>query len=169
MSRLLLLRHAKAAWAKPGTKDFNRPLDVQGLASLDGLAHAMQFAGIIPDRVVFSGARRTRETAFGLIGKLGLSVEAIADDALYNAGPGKYMQSVRQNGDVETLMLVGHNPSIEDLALALCSDGEKSAIQRLHSGFPTAALATISFGKLLPEIDREDGFLESFPSPIGKA
>ncbi|QGA55799.1 histidine phosphatase family protein [Brucella sp. 6810] len=162
MSRLFLLRHAKAAWAKPGMKDFDRPLDEEGIASLMRLARSMKEAGLFPDRVVLSASVRTRETAFGLIERLGIDVETIIDETIYSGGPGQYMQSIRQHGDVGNLMLTGHNPSIEDLALALCSDGEPESIYRLNAGFPTAALATISFEGALTNIEPGRGFLESF-------
>jgi phosphohistidine phosphatase len=170
MSRLLLLRHAKAVWAKPGMKDFERPLDPEGHASLDRLAEAMKSVGLFPRRVVLSGAQRTRETAFGLIERLGVAVETVIDDGIYSGGAGEYMRAIRAQadagpGDAEPLMLVGHNPSMEDLALALCGDGERNAMTRLQAGFPTAALAAISFKSPLADIGPESGYLESFPLP----
>lgn len=165
MSRLLLLRHAKAVWAKPGMKDYDRPLDVEGHNALDRLAGAMRIAGLLPDRVVLSGSCRTRETAFGLRTRLGIEVETVIDDEIYSGGAAEYLRSIRAHGDVETLMLVGHNPSMEDLALALCAKGDPDSLDRLHAGFPTAALATISFSEKLNDLRRENGFLESFPQP----
>lgn len=165
MSRLLLLRHAKAVWAQPGMQDFDRPLDPAGHASLDRLAEAMKAAGIAPARVVLSGSKRTRETAFGLIERLGIEVETRIDDSIYGGGARDYIEAIRAHGDREPLMLVGHNPSIEDLALALCGKGERSSLACLQAGFPTAALAAISFETPLAEIGRESGYLESFPRP----
>ncbi|MBV2144493.1 histidine phosphatase family protein [Falsochrobactrum sp. TDYN1] len=165
MSQLLLLRHAKAVKAKPAMNDFDRPLAEEGRAALDLLAKAMKKSCIFPDRVVLSGSCRTRETAFGLIERLGIEIEAIIDDAIYHGGPGEYMKAITQHGDVERLMLVAHNPTIEDVALTLCGHGNTDSIARLVGGFSTAALATISFEKPLSEIARKQGFLESFPIP----
>ncbi len=162
MSRLLLLRHAKAAWAKPGMKDFERPLDEEGILSLSKLAELMKQAGFFPSRVILSASVRTRETAFGLIEHLGVDAETIIDETIYSGGAGQYMQTIRQHGNADNLMLVGHNPSIEDLALALCSDGEAESIDRLHAGFPTAALAIISFQEALTNIEQGRGILENF-------
>lgn len=89
MSRLFLLRHAKAAWAKPGMKDFDRPLDEEGIASLMRLARSMKETGLFPDRVVLSASVRTCETAFGLIERLGIDVETIIDETIYSGGPGQ--------------------------------------------------------------------------------
>jgi len=62
-------------------------------------------------------------------------------------------------------MLVGHNPSIEDLALALCSDGNQDSLLKLRAGFPTAALANITFPASLTDLERGAGYLESFILP----
>lgn len=165
MSRLFLLRHAKAVWAKPAMNDFDRPLDEEGIYAVDKLAEAMKASGLLPDKVLLSGSCRTRQTAFGLIERLGIRVETIIDEAIYSGGPSEYMQAIRAAADSEQLMLVGHNPSIEDLTLALCGEGESSSLSRLEAGFPTAALATIRFDGPLFEIAPGKGFLESFPLP----
>ncbi|MFQ0814461.1 phosphohistidine phosphatase [Brucella anthropi] len=165
MSRLLLLRHAKAMWAKPGMKDFDRPLDQEGKASLDRLARAMKSIDLYPDLVVLSGSCRTRQTAYGIVERLGIGVETIIDDTIYGGGAADYMQAIRRHGDVPTLMLVGHNPSIEDLALALCGDGNKDGLLKLRAGFPTAALANITFPDLLDALEPGAGYLERFVLP----
>lgn len=165
MYRLLLLRHAKAMWAKPGMKDYDRPLDVEGQSSLDRLAKAIEKSAILPDRIVLSGSCRTKETAFGLIRRLGAKIETVIDDTIYSGSPSDYLQSIRIHGNVKTFMLVGHNPSIEDLALALCNNGQERDFARLRAGFPTAAIATIAFEKPLYELSQTTGVLESFPSP----
>ncbi|MBA8819262.1 phosphohistidine phosphatase [Ochrobactrum sp. P6BSIII] len=146
-------------------KDYDRPLDAEGHAALDRLAAAMRATSLLPDRVVLSGSSRTRETAFGLLERLGVEVETVIDDEIYSGGAAEYLRSIRTHGDVETLMLVGHNPSMEDLALALCAKGDPDSLDRLHAGFPTAALATISFSGKLSDLSGEHGFLESFPQP----
>ena len=165
MSRLFLLRHAKAIWAKPAMKDFDRPLDEEGISSLNLLAEAMKTSKLFPDKVLLSASCRTRETASGLIERLGIDAEMIIDETIYSGGASEYMQAIKKNADSDQLMLVGHNPSMEDLALALCGDGEPSSLSRLEAGFPTAALATINFDGPLSEIARGQGFLDSFPLP----
>lgn len=165
MSRVFLLRHAKAIWAKPATKDFDRPLDEEGIASLDELAKAMTSSGLLPDRVVLSASCRTRETTSGLIERLGIDVETIVDETIYSGGAGEYLQAIKNNSGSGNLMLVGHNPSIEDLALALTGDGDPQSIKRLEAGFPTAALATITFDGPLSAIAPKQGFLEHFLIP----
>lgn len=166
MSRLFLLRHAKAIWAKPAMKDFDRPLDEEGISSLNELAIAMKASNQMPGKVLLSASCRTRETAFGLIEQLRIDAKMIIDETIYGGGAGEYMQAIKNNADAEPLMLVGHNPSIEDLALALCGAGDPASVSRLDAGFPTASLATITFNGPLSEIARGKGFLESFPLPL---
>ncbi|WP_183650958.1 SixA phosphatase family protein [Brucella daejeonensis] len=163
MSRLLLLRHAKAIWPKPGMKDFDRPLDREGQSSLDRLAQAMKASSLYPDLVVLSGSCRTRETAFGLIERLEIEVPTVIDDTIYSGSAADYMKAVTKHRDAQRLMLVGHNPSMEDLALALCGNGMKDGLLKLRAGFPTAALATIVFEGPLSELEHGSGYLESFP------
>ncbi|MEJ5079876.1 MULTISPECIES: SixA phosphatase family protein [unclassified Ochrobactrum] len=165
MSRLFLLRHAKAIWPKPAMKDFDRSLDEEGIASLDGLAKVMKSSGSLPDRIVLSASCRTRETAFGLVERLEIDVETIIDQTIYSGGAAEYLQAIKNNSGSEQLMLVGHNPSIEDLALALAGDGDTQSIARLEAGFPTAALATFKFDGPLSGIAQKQGFLESFVVP----
>src|SRR5690606_14417614 len=62
MSRLYLLRHAKAKWAEPGSRDYDRALELSGRADADGIAASMLLAGHMPGRVLCSGAKRARET-----------------------------------------------------------------------------------------------------------
>ena len=165
MSRLLLLRHAKAMWAKSGMKDFDRPLDQEGKASLNQLAKVMKSIDLYPNMVVLSGSLRTRETAYGIIERLEIDVKTVIDDTIYSGSKADYTQSIRRHGNVPTLMLVGHNPSIEDLALTLCGDGKKDDLLKLRAGFPTAALANIAFPDSLGALAPGTGYLESFIKP----
>lgn len=168
MGRILLLRHAKAAWPNPGMKDFDRPLDPQGFATLDQLAKAMTAAALWPEIVVCSAARRTRDTLQYLLPAFTAVPEIQIDDSLYGGNARHYLDAIRkasQNTTAQTIMLVGHNPSIEDLAHALCHDGNDTAIRNLKAGFPPAALATISVNRELCTIEAGSGYLEHFPVP----
>ncbi|WP_343314159.1 histidine phosphatase family protein [Brucella sp. BE17] len=165
MSQIFLLRHAKAVRAKPAMTDYDRPLDDEGHKSLDALAIAMRAVGSLPKRVVLSGSRRTRETAYGLLERLGVEIETIVDDTIYSGGTRDYLTAIHAHGDVNDLMLVGHNPSIEDLALRLCDRGDGQSLQHLHTGFPTAGLATISVDGPLNEVAFGSCVLKSFPLP----
>ncbi|TJW41644.1 MAG: histidine phosphatase family protein, partial [Mesorhizobium sp.] len=68
MSRLYLLRHAKAGWALPGVRDFDRPLDASGIADAETMGAAMRARDYIPDLTLCSNAKRARQTLEGLAG-----------------------------------------------------------------------------------------------------
>lgn len=165
MSLIFLLRHAKAVRAQPAMSDYDRPLDDEGQKSLDALSKAMRSSGSLPQRVVLSGSQRTRETAYDLLERLGEEIETIVDDTIYSGGAKDYLTAIRTHGDVDRLMLVGHNPSIEDLALKLCARSDAQSLKRLNAGFPTAGLATISFDGPLKEVAYGSCVLKSFPLP----
>lgn len=165
MSQLLLLRHAAAVKAGFMTSDFDRPLAEKGHASLEMLANAISETKLFPDLILVSASCRTRETASILIKLLGRTIETIVDDTLYNGGTIEYMDTIKRHGDVDRLMLVGHNPTISDLALALTGEGAAHSISSLISGFSPSNMATISFETPLSDIKAKQGRLESFPLP----
>lgn len=66
MTRLFLLRHAKAKWAEPGSRDYDRALDETGKADAAKVALAMQSAGYLPELVLCSGAKRARDLGSGI-------------------------------------------------------------------------------------------------------
>ena len=165
MHRLFLLRHAKAAWAQPGMGDFDRPLDPAGKKSLPGLAAALIANHHLPDLVIISAARRTQETAFGLLNLLPNRIASEVDEEIYSGGAADYLKSIQRHGHVKNLMLVGHNPSIEDLTLALCQTGDPDSLDRLRAGFPTSGLAIIRHETAFSEMVPGSGYLESFPAP----
>lgn len=165
MSQLLLLRHAVAVKAGFALSDFDRPLADEAHASLDMLANAISKAELFPARILVSGSRRTRETASNLIERLGRAIETVVDDTIYHGGTMEYLDTIKRQGDIDRLLLVGHNPTISDVALSLTGQGDAHSITRLVSGFPPSGLATISFETTLSNIEVKQGYLESFPVP----
>jgi phosphohistidine phosphatase len=140
--RLLLLRHAKSSWADPGTRDHDRPLNGRGRGAAPLVGAYLVREALVPDRVLCSSARRTCET----VARLGLpdSVDVVVDHALYGAHPSTVVDLVRATDDaVTTLMVVGHNPTMHELALGLAGDGDPVAHGRLREQYPTGALAEL--------------------------
>ncbi len=103
--------------------------------------------GMRPDLVLVSTSRRTRETWQRASPAFGEDVpRSEADDRIYEASPEALLEIVRRTQEpVRTLMLVGHNPGLEDLSRMLIATGEASALSRLSDKFPTAAVAAIDF------------------------
>lgn len=161
---LYLLRHAKSSWADPGMQDFDRPLNGRGREACALIARHLAGIGL-PDEVLCSTARRTRETLDRIAGALDWTPAVTHADGLYLAAPAVMLQHVRKaRGD--RLMLVGHNPGIEDLAAELAGGGEAGALARLQEKYPTGGLAVLVFGvSAWSEVAVRSGRLEAFVTP----
>jgi phosphohistidine phosphatase len=142
MRRLILFRHAKTEAHRPGG-DFERRLTNRGRRDALAMGQRLARAGLAPDLVLTSTARRATETwscASPALPKA--RVEML--DALYNAAPGTILGEIeRFENQGETLMAIGHNPGLQELAVFLVARaaGSASDIQRLASAFPTATAA----------------------------
>ena len=166
MSRLFLLRHARAAWAEPGDRDFDRPLTEAGRQESLAVGTMMLANGYRPARIVCSPARRALETWRGVAETLDMKPsDALLSETLYSADASGYLTIVRNNGATESLLLVGHNPTVEDLAIGLSSGCVGPARADLDKGFPTAGLAVLSFEGDLSEAMLGTGTLEAFFIP----
>jgi phosphohistidine phosphatase len=141
MRELILLRHAHAETAAPGQDDFDRPLSLPGHAEAEAAGRWLKDHGYLPDRVVCSPARRTRESAEQALSVLGY-IELRHDPRIYDATPGMLMQVIDDHRDIARVLLVGHNPGFEQLA-ALLSSGQSGDFR----GMPAGGIAVLS----LPE------------------
>ena len=164
MSRLFLLRHAKAGWAEPGMRDFDRPLEPLGRTDADSIGAAMRANSYIPDLVLCSSAKRALETLDWVARHIGDS-RVILSDSLYSTDSAGYVEFIRATADGDEVLLVGHNPMMEDVAMALSGDGDANARNVLATGFPTSALAVIRFPGSLAETAPGKGHLEAFITP----
>jgi phosphohistidine phosphatase len=151
MVTLSLLRHAKSSWDKP-LDDYERPLSKRGEMAAPEMGSVIVELGRRPDLILCSGAKRTRETLQHVLEKLGTPEPAVRyDDALYMATPDTIISRVKAattNGADTApghVMIVGHNPGLEELALWLVGSGADEERARLAQKFPTAGLAVISF------------------------
>ncbi len=155
MRELILLRHAHAEPPAPGQEDFDRPLSLQGQAEAEAAGRWLKDNGYLPDRVVCSPARRTRETTELALATLGF-VETRQEARIYDATPGRLMQVVDENRDAVRLLLVGHNPGFEQLA-ALLSSGQSGDFRGMPAG-GVAVLALPADAALEPGIARLAAF-----------
>jgi phosphohistidine phosphatase len=165
VSRLYLLRHAKAGWALPGMRDFDRPLDASGRADAETMGAAMRSRGYVPDRTLCSNAARARETLEGLAGQTDTG-KVLFFDTLYSEDAAGYLHLIRDHGGPGSLLVIGHNPMMEDLAMAVSGDGEATARATLNHGFPTAGLAVVRFLDDLAKAAQGLGYLEAFLTPV---
>ena len=139
--RIYLLRHAKSGWAEPGGRDFDRSLSDAGFAEAELLAETAADKQYRPDLVVCSTAKRCRQTADAINRVFSGLVEFRYVDALYNAPAEAYLEIAASTQGVEALMLVGHNPAIEEVFARLC--GNDVMARTVPEGYPTSGLAVI--------------------------
>jgi phosphohistidine phosphatase len=138
---IYLLRHAKSSWKKD-LPDHERPLAGRGRRAAKAIRGHLDELGAGPELVLCSSARRTRETLALIEPALGEAAIRI-ERSLYGAESGELLDHLRAVPDgVGSVMLIGHNPGLQDLALELA---EPSAdVDELRAKFPTAALATFA-------------------------
>lgn len=163
ITRILLLRHAHAAWARPGVRDFDRPLDERGVEDSAVVGRAMAAEGLIPDRVLCSPAARCVQTCDIIAGLIPASFDIRHNHALYSEDHGTYIDLLAQQ-EAATVLLIGHNPMMEDTAHALALSAETWPAHRLQKGFPTAGLAVIDVAPLAGEL-KIGGHLTRFLTP----
>jgi len=164
VSRLFLLRHAKAGWALPGMRDFDRPLDSSGHADAEATGAAMRNHNYVPEITLCSNAARARQTLEGIAGQADTG-RVLFLDRLYSEDAAGYLTLIHENANGGSVLVIGHNPMMEDLASAVAGDGDPSARAALNSGFPTSGLAVISFKGGLKEASLGNGYLEAFHMP----
>lgn len=137
MRDLILLRHAHAEPAASGQNDLDRPLSGEGHAEAEAAGRWLRDKALVPDRVLCSPSRRTRETMEAVLAAVG-DVDRRLEDGMYEAESGTLAALADQHRDVERLLLVGHNPGLEQLA-ALMHSGQSGD----HRGMPPAGIAVL--------------------------
>ncbi|WP_158819002.1 histidine phosphatase family protein [Methylocapsa sp. S129] len=166
MLRLLLLRHSKAVPFQ-GSGDHERALTERGRSDAARLGLYIASERLAPDLAVHSGARRTKETLAIVLGKLRPGIKASAEPSLYNAANATFLDVLRHSPDkAGTLLLVGHNPTMAEMADRLAGTGEKTAMARMAIKFPTSALAIVDFdADHWAAVDEGMGHLVDFATP----
>ncbi|MBV1707345.1 MAG: histidine phosphatase family protein [Hyphomicrobiales bacterium] len=166
MLRLMLLRHAKAE-ADSAEGDHSRRLSPRGMQDVTHLGDYLAGESLLPDLILASSATRTAMTMTGLLAIWPEHVAVRLISTLYNAGASALLDEIhRQRGDARTLMLVGHNPGIAELALGLTGSGDRYALARLRQKFPPCALAVLDFASdSWGEVAPGEGRLERYLTP----
>src|SRR5262245_45848993 len=157
MRALHILRHAKSSWDEPGLADHDRPLAPRGVKAAARIAEHVDEAGIAPELVLCSTALRARATLAALVPVLDGDVEIRIEGALYGAGLHEVLARVREIDDgIASVLVVGHNPTLHELALFLSGRGDALA----H--FPTGALASLAFDTGWGDVGEGSGGLTAF-------
>jgi phosphohistidine phosphatase len=165
--RLLVLRHAKSEKAEPGMPDRERRLNARGQKDAATLGAYIARHGLAPDLVVVSTAQRTRETWERVAAALSLPPAPIYEQRLYNAPGDAILTVIRQiDRTARTLLVIGHNPGLHDLARNLIASGDVEWRERLNEGLPTAGLVVIDFAaETWRKLHGRAGRLERFVTP----
>jgi phosphohistidine phosphatase len=167
MRRLLLLRHAKAESAEPGKEDHARSLVDRGRKDSARVGAYMAAHGLIPDQVILSPAARTQETWKHMAGAMRPAPNAETLDRLYDATQRDMLAAITDTKpEAHSLLIVGHNPTLQEVALALIASGDIDTRERLREKLPTSGLIIVDFpfddwSKLHPQ----SGRLERFVTP----
>ena len=147
MKRLLLLRHAKSSWDNPSLADFDRPLAPRGAKAAARMGRELFTRDWLPERALVSPAARTRQTWELVVAELPDAPSTHFPEALYDASAERMLGELQRAPEtVNTLLILGHNPGLENLARLLVGDKSNAQAQaRLREKFPTAALARFMF------------------------
>lgn len=173
--RLVLLRHAKSAW--PDVPDRMRPLAKRGQRDAPAAGRWLREAGYVPDRVLCSPARRALETWELAQAELGASPPVTVEGRVYSASVPELLDVIRAvPAGIRTLLVVGHDPAIQGVALTLAGSADAAGrppggpasapadpLERMQDKFPTAAIAVLELAgtwrQLRPGQARLAGFV----------
>lgn len=163
MHSLYLLRHAKSSWDDPTLTDHERPLAPRGRRDAKLIAKHLRRAGGDPELVLCSSAVRTRET-LELLRPALAGATVMVEEELYGASAEDLLARVRVVPDpVASVLLIGHNPGLHELALSLATAGDE--LERLELKFPTAALATLVLTTTWSRLAPAGATLEAYVVP----
>lgn len=170
MKVLYLLRHAKSSWDQPGVSDKDRVLSPRGIRACTLLADYFRAREIVPAAIWCSTARRTQETLQRIAGRAGWPTAAMPvtmADGLYLASAEEIVAHVHLTGDTAgTVLVIGHNPGIEELARRLSHDDGSPARQALDQKYPTGGLAELHYaGARWSDLGDDSCSLNAFVTP----
>jgi len=152
MKTLLVLRHAKSSWDNPDIADIDRPLNKRGKRDAPKIGALLRKEELLPDLIIGSTAKRVRETVEYVIQESGFGEDVLWNETLYAAGPEAYIEALQDLPDMyNSVMVVGHNPGLEEL-VAMLTDSWES--------LPTAALAQLTL--------KVESWSELGYDPVGK-
>jgi phosphohistidine phosphatase len=161
-----LLRHAKSSWSDPELDDHDRPLARRGVKATNVLRKHMRREGIAPQLVVCSSAVRAMQTLEGVREAFAPETRVEIEDGLYAAGADRLLARLREvPDDLDSVMVIAHNPGMEDLALALAGSGDDADLERMRTKYPTGGLATLGFDGSWRELGSGRARLNAFVMP----
>jgi phosphohistidine phosphatase len=163
MPQLLLMRHGKAV-ERNGTADRDRSLTPRGRRDSEAIGTTIA-RDYRPDRILCSPALRTRETLDAVLASVGRASDIAFLEPLYDP-PGDYREVIASNARyARRLLVIGHNPAVQETVLTLVSEGDPRLRSKLHDKFPTSAVAVIDLGPDWQKLEPLSGKLVAFLTP----
>ncbi|MDD2653186.1 MAG: histidine phosphatase family protein [Sulfurimonas sp.] len=158
MKKLYIIRHAKSSWSDEALEDFERPLNKRGKANAPMMGERLKEKHIMPDIILSSPAKRAKSTAQMIAKEIGYKKKVLFDANIYEANVEVLRNILRSLDDKNgTVFLVGHNPSLNDLAHYYVD---------FEANIPTCGVVEIAFAsKKWAEIEPKDAELLSFDYP----
>ncbi len=165
--RLVVMRHAKAE--QDGPSDFERPLAPRGLRDAAAAGAWLASQGVSPDHALVSAALRTQQTWESVAAGAGWTLSPDLDRGLYAAGPESTLDIVRLVPEsVDSLLVIGHNPTIAVLAQVLDDgSGDAAVAAEMVGAFPTTSLAVFSYDGAWADLGEGTARLDAFH--VGRA
>jgi phosphohistidine phosphatase len=166
MPRLMLLRHAKSAWPE-SVEDHERPLSGRGRQAASLMGRFMADRGLLPDMAFVSTARRAQETWQLLSPAFPELVRRRDERRIYESSAEAILKVIKSTPpSVGVLLVVGHNPGLQNLALLLAGPEPSAAVGQLRKKYPTAGLAVIDLdGHNWKKLAEGGGRLVRFETP----
>ncbi|MGH3995511.1 MAG: SixA phosphatase family protein, partial [Pseudonocardiaceae bacterium] len=144
VKQLFLLRHAKSSWEDAELADHDRPLAPRGRRAAKLIAEHLRRERLAPALVLCSSALRARETLERIAPALAEAAPVQIEGELYGASEQRLLEHLRAMDDgIGSMLLIGHNPAVEQLALLLAGSGKQ--LPAVRRKYPTGALATLQF------------------------
>lgn len=166
MRTLHLLRHLKSSWDDPEQADHDRPLAPRGRRAGKAMRRHIGAAGISPQLVISSSAVRAVETWEAIRQGIGSDVDVEVSDAVYMASAASLLLLLNGLPDAAaSVLVVGHNPGIAELAVGLSGTGGDQDLRRMNAKFPTGGLATLTFEGSWSSLSWGDAHLAQFVVP----
>jgi phosphohistidine phosphatase len=145
LKTLTLLRHAKSGWDDPVTRDFDRPLNAKGKRAAQTVGRHLRDLGLEFDHIVASPAIRVGETLDAVAAGYGRTLAPVWERRIYLASAATLLDVVHElPGDTARVLLVGHNPGLEDLVLMLVPEAADGLRVLVEEKYPTATLAEMT-------------------------
>ena len=144
MKTILILRHAKSDWGNPDLADFDRPLAKRGLKDAPLMGELLALFDCVPDRILSSPAERAKQTVKLVASACGYQKSIQWEPDFYGGGSEELIAALqRLPATIERVMLVGHNPTLEEAVAQLLGAAESEWENGLLLRLPTAGLACL--------------------------